>query len=45
MTISTPGNAVDGMSAAVVIFAAVEDVNGTLKLHSNDVVEVSGSVL
>ncbi len=40
MTISTPGNAVDGMS-----FAAVEDVNGTLELHSNDVVEVRGSVL
>jgi hypothetical protein len=44
MTISTPGNAVDGMSAAVV-FAAVEDFNGTVELHSNDVVEVSGSVL
>ncbi len=44
MTISTPGNAVDGMSAAVV-FAAVQDVNGTLELHSNGVVEVSGSVL
>jgi hypothetical protein len=44
MTISTPGNAVDGMSAAVVL-AAVEDVNGTLELQSNDVVEVNGSVL
>jgi hypothetical protein len=44
MTISTPGNAVDGMSAAVV-FAVMEYVNGTLELHSNDVVEVSGSVL
>jgi hypothetical protein len=32
------------MSAAIV-FAAVEDVNGTVELHSNDVVQVSGSVL
>jgi hypothetical protein len=44
MTISTPGNAVDGMSAAVV-FDAVEDINGTVELHSNAIVEISGLVL
>jgi hypothetical protein len=42
MIISTPGNAVDGMSAAVVVFAAAEDVNGTFELQSNDVVEDNG---
>jgi hypothetical protein len=44
MTISTPGNAVDGMIAAVV-FPAVEVANGTVELYNSDVDEVNGSVL
>lgn len=44
MTVSTLGNAVDGMIAAVV-FAEVEVVNGTPKLHSNEVDDASGSGL
>ena len=43
MTISTPGNAVDGTIAAVV-FAVVEVANGKVELHSNEVDEVNGSV-
>ena len=40
MTISTPGNAVDGTIAAVV-FAAVEVTNGTVEVHGNQVDKVS----
>ncbi len=44
MTISTPGNAVDGTIAAVV-FHAVAVANGTVELHNSDVDEVNGSLI
>ncbi len=44
MTVSTPGNTVDEMIAAVV-FPAVAVANGTVELHNSDVDEVNGSLI
>jgi hypothetical protein len=44
MTISTPGNAVDGTIAAVVLLA-VEVANDAVNFHNSDVDEVKGSVI
>ncbi len=40
MTVSTPGNTVDEMIAAVVL-PAVAVANGTVELHNSDVDEVN----